>query len=137
MKDLEKGLPIIIDDKFKFKCPLNVVHGTIELVVYDNKTDEFPAVVKADTNMGSGSISISLKGNETIKKSISGINAEVQISKWQCNNEELSFHIKAQAKKGFIKCTICDRTFKGDRHNEAIFAEQMSDILKKVETAQV
>ncbi len=133
MKNLSNGLPIIIDEKTNFSCFMGFVKGTIELLVYDNGSDQFPSMATVNTNLGSGSISLTLSKNETIKKSISGIDINVTISDWKCTVQDLSFHVKAEAKKGLFSCTVFDRTLNGKRHNVALFEEQMTELLKKAE----
>ena len=136
MKDLANGLPIIIDEKTSFSCFLGFVKGTIELLVHDNGSDQFPSVATVNTNLGSGSTSFTLSKNETIKKSINGIDITVTISDWKCTAQDLSFHVKAEAKKGFFSCTVFNRTLNGKRHDDSLFKEQMAELLKKAEAAQ-
>lgn len=136
MNDLSNGSPRIIEEKTNFSCFLGFVKGTIELSVYDNGSDQFPTIATVNTNLGGGSISLTLSKNETIKKSVSGIDINVSISNWKCTKQELSFHVKAVSKKGFASCNVFDRTLSGQRHDPALFKEQMSELLKKAEAVQ-
>ncbi len=133
MKDLSDGLPRIIYEKVSFSCFLGFVKGTIEVSVYDKGTSEFPLLGTVETNLGSGTISYTLKGNEIIKKSASGITIEVTISEWKCTPQVLSFHVKAVGKKGLFSCTVIDRTVKGDRHNKKSHEELIRATFLKLE----
>lgn len=119
------SLPIIISEKVTFSCFLGFVSGTIEAIVNDQGTTEFPTVINVSTNLGGGSVPLLLKGNETIHKNVSGIDINVTISKWNCSTEKLSFHVKAVGTKTIlvpVSCTVIDKTFSGERHNKDKFA---------------
>lgn len=133
MSDLSNGLPKIINDKTNFSCFLGFAKGTIEAAVYDNGTDQFPTHIDVDSNLGSGGISLTLKGNETINKEFSGVKLTVTISNWQVSASQLSFHVKAEAKKGIFGCKVFDRTLKGQRHNKAMFEQNLAETLAKAE----
>ncbi|BDS15598.1 hypothetical protein [Aureispira anguillae] len=136
MSDLSNGLPKIINDKTNFSCFLGFVKGTIEATVYDNGTDQFPTHINVDSNLGSGGITLTLEGNQTINKEFSGVKIIVTISNWSVSPSQLSFHVKAEAKKGIFSCQVFDRTLKGRRHNKAMFEQTLADTLNKAEAAK-
>lgn len=94
---------------------LGIVKGTVVVTIKDDGSDVFRADVKVDTNKGSGSTSIDLSGNDTISKSVAGIKVTAEITKWNCTANHLSFHLKANAKKGIIKKTVFNKGLSGDR----------------------
>lgn len=129
MKNLEEGLPVIIDDKASFSCFAGFAKGTIEITVCDNGSNDFPSVAKVITNLGSGSISITLSGNTTIHKDVNGIGVTVTISDWKCTSEILSFHIKAEAKKSIFSCKVLDRNLNGHRYDKVKTDKQIQSVL--------
>ena len=133
---LSSGLPRIIYKRVSFKCFVGFVKGTIEFSVYDNGSTTFPALATIETNLGSGSVSLDLSGNQTIKKSAAGVDVTVEISKWTVSNESLSFHVKASGKKGIFSCTVFDETLKGDRHSASEQEAQMNEVFDKMEAAK-
>ncbi|RZT91827.1 hypothetical protein EV201_3045 [Ancylomarina subtilis] len=134
MENLKNGLPIIISDNIHFSCFGGVAKGNIIIDVHDKGTTEFPTTVKADTNLGSGTVSIVLKGNEKITKKVSGVEIQVEVSKWNCTPTELSFHLKAKAKKSFLSCTIVDKTLRGARYDNQKFEAKLTQVVKEAES---
>lgn len=130
---LENGNPRIIYKKVNFSCFVGLVHGTIDAAVYDQGTKEFPTIITVDTNWGAGSISHSLTGNEQIKKEVNGINVEVNISNWKCDENELSFHVKGVGKKSIFSCTVIDENFRGVRLNAERYARAKAALISKIE----
>lgn len=65
-----------------------------------------------------------------------GITIEVSVSKWDCTKGKLSFHAKAEAKKGIFSCKVIDRNFSGDRHNEEAFEEEISKLFTEMEVVK-
>lgn len=135
MSTLSEGLPRIIYVKKSFSCFLNAVHGTIEASVYDNGSETFPCTVTADTNFGGGSFSLDLSGNQSFDREVQGISIHVEITGWSCTTDNLSFHVKASAKKSILSCTVFDQTLNGSRHNEALLKERVAEAMAKVESA--
>tara|TARA_R110001583_G_scaffold24456_2_gene89153 strand:+ start:3342 stop:3755 length:414 start_codon:yes stop_codon:yes gene_type:complete len=136
MENLKDGLPIIISDDIHFSCFGGIAKGNIIIDVHDQGIEEFPTTVKANTNLGSGTVSIVLKGNEKLKKKVSGIEIQVEVSKWECSENELSFHLKAKAKKSFLSCTIVDKTLKGERYNNEKFEVKLAQLVKEAESVE-
>lgn len=125
---------LIIHKQVSFSCFLGAVNGTITGDVYDDGSEVFPVRITAQTNLGSGSFDIEIKGNETIQEEFKGAKVEVIISQWQCNQETLSFHVKAVAKKSFFSCTILDESFRGSRHNAETLANVLADLDMKLKS---
>ncbi|MFA9372041.1 MAG: hypothetical protein ACERIH_10065 [Labilibaculum antarcticum] len=137
MENLNNGLPIIISENIHFSCFGGVAKGDLNIDVHDNGTNEFPTTVKANTNLGSGTVSMVLKGNEKITKKISGVEIIVEVSKWTCSKSELSFHLKVKAKKSILSCTIVDKTLKGERYDNKKFETKLAQLVKEVENVKV
>lgn len=133
MKDLLNGLPRIINAKTNFSCFGGFAKGSIELSVYDNGTNQFPAIATVESNLGSGSISLTLTGNQTINQSVSGVSVQVVISNWNCTVQQLSMHVKAVAKKSIFSCTVFDQTLSGQRHNQSMHEAQIAELINKAE----
>jgi len=136
MENFKNGLPVIINEDTHFSCFGGIAKGDLIINVHDNGTNEFPTTVKAQTNLGSGTISIVLKGNEKITKKISGVEIIVEVSKWTCTNNELSFHVQAKAKKSFFSCTPINKTLKGERYDDKKFEAKMTQMVADVEKAE-
>jgi len=135
MENLKKGLPVIINDDTHFSF-FGFVNGNIVIDVHDQGTNEFPTTVNAKTNLGSGTISVVLKGNEKITKKVSGIEIQVEVSNWNCTKNELSFHVQAKAKKSFFSSTLINKTLTGERFDDNKFEAKMTKMIADVENTQ-
>ena len=125
---------LIIHKEVSFSCFLGAVHGTITGDVYDDGSDVFPVHITAQTNLGAASFNFDIQGNQTIKEEPHGVKVEITISQWQCDQETLSFHVKAVASKYFASCTIIDETFRGSRHNAETFANRLEELEKRLKS---
>jgi hypothetical protein len=125
---------LIIHKQVSFSCFLGAVHGTITGDVSDDGSEVFPVRITAQTNLGSGSFDLKINGNETIDEELQGAKVEVTISQWQCDQETLSFHVKAVAKKAFLSCNILDESFRGSRHNAETLTNVLADLDMKLKS---
>jgi hypothetical protein len=128
---------IIIQKTVSFSCFSGIAHGTVSGQVTDNGTNTFPTHITVNSNLGSGSFNIDLKGNETIKEKIQGIDVEITVSDWKVDQSTLSFHLKAVAKKKVLftlSCTVVDESFKGNRHNAQVANERLIALNNQLET---
>ena len=95
---------------------LGLVKGTVNIVVSDNGTDQFPCVVNVHSNKGNGSTNLTLSGNGTINQKVAGISAKAVISGWDCTPDHLRCHVKVTVSKSIIKNkTVFDKDLYGKR----------------------
>ncbi len=135
MNSLSNGLPTIIHEKINFSCFSGFALGTIDTSVNDQGNTEFPTVINVNTNLGRGSITLTLKGNETIKKSVNGIVIEVSIFEWNCTKEKLSFHAKAVMFNTVINklsCTVINTKLSGKRYSAIEYKQKMKQLINYI-----
>jgi hypothetical protein len=136
MKNLQDGLPVIIHEDIHFSCFGGIAKGDLIIDVHDNGTTNFSTTVTANTNLGSGSVIIDLSGNKKITKKVSGVEIQVEVSQWKCSKTELSFHLKAKAKKSFLSCKIVDKTLQGKRFDNEEFESKLAKCAKEAESVE-
>ena len=128
---------IIINKTVDFNCFLGAAKGSIRGEIYDQGSNIFPSHITVDSNLGSGSFELNLQGNQVINEEIQGVSIEITISEWQANEQILSFHLKAVAKKTIVfpvSCTVINETFRGSRHNSEAFNLLIASFNKQLES---